>query len=121
MGYDVSRPCDRFKRTPEMIAIRHDQGAALVLIQRSLGALDAQRLTRGFLGRRKAKRIKAAWGKAEARDNKAVVVDDDVGRAFFCDDDDDDSIGVDKLVQEKVQESEQETVLLVEPGGPDEA
>lgn len=107
----MSRPCDRFKRTPEVVAVRHDQGAALVLIQRSLAALDAQRLTRGFLGRKKAKRIKAAWGKAQARDKKSVVVDDN---------DDDDSIGADKLVQGTVRESEQETGLLVEPGGPDE-
>lgn len=74
VGYDMSRPCDRFKRTPETVAVRHDQGAALVLVQRSLAALDVQRLTRGFLGRQKANRIKAAWGKAEAREQKQQAV-----------------------------------------------
>lgn len=69
MGYDMSRPCDRFERTPEMVATRHDQGAALALVQRSLACLDIQRLVRGCRGRQKAKRIKAAWARGDQKDN----------------------------------------------------
>lgn len=73
LGYDMSGPCDRFGRTPEVVAERHDQGAALALVRHSLACLDIQRLVRGFLGRRKAKRIKAAWGRAEKKEETAAA------------------------------------------------
>ncbi|CAM9126473.1 unnamed protein product, partial [Hapterophycus canaliculatus] len=82
LGYDMSRPCDRFERTPEMVATRHDQGAALALVLRSLACLDIQRLARGFRGRQKAKRIKAAWArsaKKDAPEKKSVVGVDGAG------------------------------------------
>lgn len=68
----MSPPCDRFGRTPEVVAERHDQGAALALVRRSLACLDMQRLVRGFLGRRKAGRIKAAWGRAARKEGEAA-------------------------------------------------
>lgn len=73
LGYDMSPPCDRFGRTPEVVAERHDQGAALALVRRSLACVDIQRLVRGFLGRRKAKRIKAAWGRAAKKEEEAAA------------------------------------------------
>eukprot|EP00903_Cladosiphon_okamuranus_P016147 g14902.t1 len=73
LGYDMSPPCDRFGRTPEVVAERHDQGAALALVRRSLACLDVHRLVRGFLGRRKAGRIKAAWGRAAKREEEAAA------------------------------------------------
>lgn len=94
LGYDMAPPCDRFGRTPEVVAERHDQGAALVLVCRSLACLDIQRLARGFLGRRKARRIQAAWGRAakkeeEATGSSANVVEGDgsCGRGEGGDDD----------------------------------
>lgn len=54
LGYDMTRPCDRFKRTPETVASRHDQGAALAVVRRSLAAVSIQGLFRGFLGRKRA-------------------------------------------------------------------
>lgn len=72
LGYDMSPHCDRFGRTPEVVAERHDQGAALALVRRSLACLDIQRLARGFLGRRKAGRIKTAWGRAAKKEENAA-------------------------------------------------
>lgn len=59
--------CDRFGRTPETVADRHDQGLALSLVHHSLSRIDVQRVTRGFIGRRKARRIRAAWARAEQK------------------------------------------------------
>lgn len=53
LGYSVASPCDRFGRTPETVALRQDQGTALEIVRRCLAAIDVQRLTRGFLARRK--------------------------------------------------------------------
>ncbi|CAM9645018.1 unnamed protein product [Ectocarpus sp. 13 AM-2016] len=74
LGYDMSPPCDRFGRTPETVAERHDQGGVRSLIRRSLALLDIQRLTRGFLGRQKAKRIKAAWGRGANKEAERTLL-----------------------------------------------
>lgn len=60
LGYGMSLPCDRFGRTPEMVATRHDQGAALAIVRRSLAAVQVQRLLRGMFGRRKVIEVRAA-------------------------------------------------------------
>lgn len=73
LGYDMSPPCDRFGRTPEMVARRHDEGAALDLIRRSLATVEVQRLFRGMLGRRKAKKQVRTASEASER---AVEGDD---------------------------------------------
>ncbi|CAN0422263.1 unnamed protein product [Ascophyllum nodosum] len=65
LGYDMTRPCDRFGRTPTMVAVRHDQGAALYLLRQSFAAVHAQRLVRGFLVRRKAARVSDACEREE--------------------------------------------------------
>lgn len=91
LGYDMSRPCDRFERTPQTVAIRHDQGAALALVLRSLACLDIQRLARGFRGRQKAKRIKAAWSRGAKTDapekDSAIDVDEGGGDDWKADGD----------------------------------
>lgn len=74
LGYDMSPPCDRFGRTPETVAERHDQGGVRSLIRRSLALLDIQRSTRGFLGRQKAKRIKAAWGRGANKEAERTLL-----------------------------------------------
>eukprot|EP00752_Nemacystus_decipiens_P018586 g16664.t1 len=79
LGYDMFPPCDRFGRTPEVVAERHDQGAALAMVRRSLACLDIQRLARGFLGRRKAVRIKAAWGRAAKKQEEEEAAGNNPG------------------------------------------
>lgn len=77
------RPCDHFERTPEMVAERHDQGAALALVHQSLAGIHIQRVFRGFRGREKAKRTRAAWdrentaaaGNAEPAAEEATGID----------------------------------------------
>ncbi|CAN0441334.1 unnamed protein product [Ectocarpus sp. 12 AP-2014] len=74
LGYDMSPPCDRFGRTPETVAERHDQGGVRSIIRRSLVVLHIQRLTRGFLGRQKAKRIKAAGGRGANKEAERTLL-----------------------------------------------
>lgn len=83
LGYDMVPPCDRLGRTPETVAIRHDQGAALLLVRRSLVTLDIQRVVRGFLGRRKAFSLQKGIRTKLDVSITAVGIDDSVD--FVCD------------------------------------
>lgn len=69
----MSQPCDRFGRTPEIVALRHDQGAALELVHRSLAAINAQRVFRGFMGRRNAKKMRLGVTAVEKRISGATI------------------------------------------------
>lgn len=98
MGYNMASPCDRFGRTPETVARRQGQGAALGLVRRSLAAVTAQRITRGFLARRKVQRFQSG---------DSVITEDDAGTTcneeifsvtespvtMHGDDNDDDNVG----------------------------
>lgn len=73
MGYSMISPCDGFGRTPETVAQRQGQGAALGLVRRSLAAVTAQRITRGFLARRKVQRLLSGDSAAIAEDASAAT------------------------------------------------
>ncbi|CAM9904710.1 unnamed protein product [Ectocarpus fasciculatus] len=110
LGYDMSPPCDRFGRTPETVAERYDQGGVRSLIRRSLAQLDIQRLARGFLGRQKAKRIRAAWGRGAKKEAERPLLAGGAG--------DDGEVGVEAG---GVGEEDGQGVELAAVGGADDA